>query len=98
MRFGLAAWSNAHFEHTLYPLRTPHEEYLPRHATRFDCAEADVLHHRNASATMLRDWIAQTPDGFLFLPKLHKDATHGLTMKGGGRVGARYAWLKPQLP
>ncbi len=47
LRFGLAAWSNAHFEHTLYPLRTLHAEYLPRYATKFDCVEADLLHHRS---------------------------------------------------
>lgn len=98
LRFGLAAWSNAHFEHTLYPLRTPHAEYLPRYATKFDCVEADVLHHQAADAGKLEEWARQTPDGFLFLPKLHKDATHGPTMRGGGRVGKRYAWLKPQIP
>ncbi len=98
LRFGLAAWSNAHFEHTLYPLRTLHAEYLPRYATKFDCAEADILHHKTVEEGTLEDWVAQTPKGFRFLPKLHKDATHGPTMKGGGRVGKRYAWLHPQLP
>ncbi|MES2154566.1 MAG: DUF72 domain-containing protein [bacterium] len=97
LRFGLAAWSNAHFEHTLYPLRTLHAEYLPRYSTKFDCVEADILHHQAAEEGTLQDWVAQTPEGFLFLPKLHKDATHGPTMKGGGRVGKRYAWLRPQL-
>lgn len=97
LRFGLAAWSNAHFEHTLYPLRTLHAEYLPRYSSVFDCVEADVLHHQAAEEGTLKEWIEQTPKGFLFLPKLHKDATHGPPMRGGGRVGNRYAWLKPQI-
>lgn len=98
LRFGLAAWSNAHFEHTLYPLRTLHAEYLPRYSTKFDCAEADILHHQTADEGTLQDWVTQTPKGFHFLPKLHKDATHGPTMRGAGRVGKRYAWLRPELP
>lgn len=77
LRFGLGAWSNRHFEHTLYPMRTLHAEYLPRYATVFDCAEADVLHHRAADAGTLEDWVSQTPPGFTFLPKMHKEATHG---------------------
>jgi len=98
LRFGLAAWSNAHFEHTLYPLRTLHAEHLPRYATKFDCVEADVLHHKAVEEGTLEDWVAQTPEGFRFLPKLHKDATHGPTMRGAGPVGKRYAWLHPTLP
>lgn len=77
LRFGLGAWSNRHFEHTLYPMRTPHADYLPRYATVFDCAEADVLHHRAADEATLQDWAAETPNGFTFLPKMHKEATHG---------------------
>lgn len=98
LRFGLAAWSNSHFDNALYPIGTKHDEYLPRYAGMFDSAEADVLHHRAADEGTLQDWVAQTPKGFLFLPKMHKDATHRPTMRGSGRAGARYAWLHPQLP
>lgn len=80
LRFGLAAWSNAHFDNALYPLRTPHVERLPRYAKKFDCVEADILHHRDASAGTLSEWVAQTPPGFLFLPKMNKAATHGKTL------------------
>jgi uncharacterized protein YecE (DUF72 family) len=98
LRFGLGAWSNRHFDLALYPLGTPHAEYLPRYATLFDCAEADVLHHQDPETVPLAEWAAAVPEGFAFLPKMHKDATHGPTMRGGGRVGQRYAWLRPQLP
>jgi uncharacterized protein YecE (DUF72 family) len=77
LRLGLAAWSNSHFDHALYPLRTPHVDYLPRYARLFSVAEADVLHHQMPDADTLREWIGQTPEGFLFLPKMHKDVTHG---------------------
>lgn len=93
MRFALAAWSNDHFEHTLYPLRTPHDERLPRFATKFDCVEADVLHHQHPKRATLEEWVAQTPPGFAFLPKMHKDVTHG---KGGAEVAER--WLEGLEP
>ncbi len=77
MDIGLAAWSNRHFDHILYPLGTPHREWLPRYASMFPIVEADILHHQHASCDALADWVAQTPAGFRFMPKLHKDATHG---------------------
>jgi uncharacterized protein YecE (DUF72 family) len=77
LRFALGSWSNAHFEHTLYPLRTPHVERLPRYASVFDAVELDILHHQEAEVGKLEDWAAQVPEGFLFLPKMHKGVTHG---------------------
>lgn len=77
LRFGLAAWSNSHFDHALFPLRTPHDEYLPRYASLFGIAEADVLHHRFPQPAELAEWIHSTPKGFRFLPKMHKSVTHG---------------------
>ncbi len=87
LRFGLGAWSNSHFDHALYPLRTLHAEYLPRYATKFDCAEADVLHHREADEGTLDDWVASTPREFQFLPKMHKLATHGAKLTPDDEAG-----------
>jgi uncharacterized protein YecE (DUF72 family) len=75
IRFGLAAWSNSHFDNALYPLRTPHAEYLPRYAAKFDVAEADVLAHKMPGRE-LAEWVEQTPAGFAFLPKMHESVTH----------------------
>src|ERR1041385_568474 len=75
VRFGLAAWSNSHFDNALYPLRTPHAEYLPRYAGLFDVAEADVLSHKMPGKE-LHEWVEQVPEGFEFLPKMHESVTH----------------------
>ncbi|MEA3144490.1 MAG: hypothetical protein QOG31_1814 [Thermoplasmata archaeon] len=92
IRFGLAAWSNSHFDNALYPLRTPHAEYLPRYATLFDVAEADVLSHRMPGKE-LREWVEQTPKGFEFLPKMHESVTH----EGAGAAKAK-AFLEGLAP
>ncbi len=88
LRFALAAWSNSHFDNALYPLGTKHAEHLPRYASLFDCAEADVLHHTPAKAGQLEEWIEQTPKGFTFIPKMWKKVTH----EDGG-IDAAKLWL-----
>lgn len=76
LRFGLAAWSNGHFDNALYPLGTKHAEHLPRYASLFPIAEADTLHHAPPKPGQLAEWVEQTPKDFLFLPKLWKRVTH----------------------
>lgn len=84
MRFGLASWSNAHFDHILYPLGTPHLDRLPMYAGMFPVVEADVLHHRMPDKETLRTWAQQAPEGFRFLPKMHKSITHASGAPGRG--------------
>jgi uncharacterized protein YecE (DUF72 family) len=93
LRFGLGAWTNAHFDHALYPIGTPHAEYLPRYASRFTVAEADVLHHRLPEPGEIESWCQQTPKNFRFLPKMWKQVTHG----DGGVTGAKQ-WLSRLEP
>jgi uncharacterized protein YecE (DUF72 family) len=93
LRFGLAAWSNAHFDNALYPLRTKHVEHLPRYASVFPVAEADTLFHRLPDPATLQEWVEQTPKEFQFLPKMWKRVTH----EGGGMEAAR-RWLELLRP
>lgn len=76
MDIGLAAWSNRHFDHILYPLGTLHAEWLPRYSSVFSVVEADILHHHVLEPEQAQAWIDGTSEGFRFLPKLHADATH----------------------
>lgn len=92
IRLGLAAWSNAHFDNALFHPGTKHDDYLPRYARIFDCAEADVLHHTYPKRETLESWVAQTPEGFTFLPKMHKNATHE------GQVDVAERWLRGLEP
>lgn len=88
LRFGLTAWSNSHFDNALFPIGTPHDEYLPRYSTVFSVAEADQLYHRLPGQKLLGPWVEQTPPGFKFLPKMWKKVTH----EGGGVEEAK-TWL-----
>lgn len=93
LHFGLTAWSNSHFDNALFPIGTPHAEYLPRYSTVFSVAEADQLYHRLPGRALLEEWIAQTPAGFRFLPKMWKKVTH----EDGGLEAAQ-KWLELLQP
>src|SRR2546422_809165 len=54
----------------------------PARAPKARRRRADALHHQFPQAQRLRQWIERTPDGFLFLPKMHKSVTHGAHGKG----------------
>lgn len=73
LRFGLAALSNRHFEHMLFPIGTRHDAYLPRYAEVFDHLELAVLYHQPMDERV-RGWLEQAPPGFTFSAKLTKDA------------------------
>lgn len=73
LRFGLAALSNKHFDNTLFPLRTPHREYLSRYASLFGVLELSQLYHTPVPSRSIRDWVAQAPAGFTFPAKLWKE-------------------------
>ena len=87
LHFGLGAWSNKHFEHTLYPLRMPHAERLGRYASVFGCAELARLYHVPVEEEPIETWTSQVPAGFRFLPKMHKSL-----VVDGPRVDAARAW------
>ncbi len=75
VRLALGALSNKHFDNALFPLRTPHEEYLPRYAERMDALELDIMRGRRDIPEDVARWVEQAPDGFVFCPKLAKHAT-----------------------
>ncbi|MHB8634350.1 MAG: DUF72 domain-containing protein [Thermoplasmatota archaeon] len=89
VRLGLAAWSNHHFDNALYPIGTPHATYLPRYASLFDTAEADILFHRAPSGSELAGWVEGTPAGFTFLPKLARPVSHA------PRESSKRPWMHP---
>jgi len=74
LRPALAALSNPHFDHALFPLRTPHTEYLPRYAEVFDALELAALYHDPVPSQRILGWAAQAPPGFRFPVKLWKAA------------------------
>lgn len=76
VRLALGALSNKHFDNALFPLRTPHGEYLPRYAEVLDALELAELYHAPDLSERVLQWLEQAPKGFTFLPKLWKQAVN----------------------
>ncbi len=75
--FAYASWKPA-----FYPEKLASAKFLSYYATRLNAVEVNYTYRRIASATTFAKWIADTPDGFLFLPKAHMKITHSYKLEG----------------
>lgn len=64
-----------------YPPNLKQSEFLPYYATRYDTVELDGVWYRLPSDKAVQDWIALTPDRFIFAPKTHRQITHRSRLK-----------------
>ncbi len=70
-------------EDLFYPVGLKQAGYLEYYASRFETVESDGTWYQMPGEAMLNKWIANTPEHFLFTPKMHRQVTH-------------YARLKPE--
>lgn len=73
--YGLAAWSNDHFQKKLYPLRTPAKEQLPRYQEAFTAVEVSRFFHNTPPQEEMQSWREQAPK-LQFLAKAPRTVTH----------------------
>jgi len=59
-----------------YPPGTPPANFLGEYAKHFDTVEVDSTFYRAPSASMVRNWRARTPPGFIFAAKFPRAITH----------------------
>jgi len=59
-----------------YPPGLKQREFLRYYATRYDSVEMDGLWYRLPSEQAVAEWLALTPDRFVFTPKAHRQITH----------------------
>ena len=64
-----------------YPPGLRQSDYLKHYATRYDTVELDGVWYRLPSEKAVLDWIASTPDHFVFSPKVHRQITHRSRLK-----------------
>jgi uncharacterized protein YecE (DUF72 family) len=65
-----------------YPEKLAAGKFLAFYSTRLNAVEVNYTYRRLASAKTFAKWIAETPDGFLFLPKAHMKITHSFKLEG----------------
>jgi uncharacterized protein YecE (DUF72 family) len=82
LKVGCSGWSYKDWSGIFYPKGLPAKDYLKFYSGVFNCVEIDSSFYRVPNAFMINQWKANTPDGFLFCPKLPKKITHENKLKG----------------
>lgn len=73
---GCAVWSYKEWVGNLYPPKTKAADFLSLYSRRFTTVEGNTTFYAIPSLATIAKWVAQTPDGFKFCPKLHRQYTH----------------------
>lgn len=73
---GCAVWSYKDWVGNLYPPKSQPREFLNLYSHRFTTVEGNTTFYAIPSAETIKKWVEQTPPGFKFCPKLHRQITH----------------------
>lgn len=76
LRLGLAMWSHAHWQQSLYGSGCKAGERLARYAEVFDTVEGNTTFYATPAMATVRKWDAATPEHFRFTFKLPSAITH----------------------
>ena len=81
LRIGCSGWSYKDWQGIFYPKGLAPKDYLSYYAKVFNCVEIDSSFYRVPNQFMVTQWRNNTPNGFLFSPKLPKKITHENKLK-----------------
>ena len=77
VRIGCSGWNYADWKGPFYPEKgCPASRWLEYYAQHFDTVEVNSTFYRLASRDAVARWLEQTPDGFVFAPKISRYITH----------------------
>ena len=76
LRLGTSSWSSDDWVGVFYPPGTASTDFIGEYAKHFDTVEIDSTFYRTPSATVVTNWRARTPPGFLFAAKFPQVITH----------------------
>ncbi len=73
---GCAVWSYKDWVGNLYPPKSQPRDFLNLYSRRFTTVEGNTTFYAIPTTETIAKWVAQTPPGFKFCPKLHREVTH----------------------
>jgi uncharacterized protein YecE (DUF72 family) len=76
LRLGTSSFTAEGWPGIFYPQGLPQKDYLSFYATQFDAVEVDATFYRIPSASVVKNWYARTPQGFVFALKAPQEITH----------------------
>jgi uncharacterized protein YecE (DUF72 family) len=76
VHIGCSGWNYDDWRGTIYPKGCPPSRWLEHYATLFDTVEVNSTFYRLASRDAVANWVAQTPEHFVFALKASRYLTH----------------------
>lgn len=73
---GCAVWSYKAWVGNFYPPKSQPQNFLRLYSQRFTSVEGNTTFYALPSTETINKWVNQTPSGFKFSPKLHRQITH----------------------
>jgi uncharacterized protein YecE (DUF72 family) len=78
---GTSGFAYATWKPGFYPADLPAKRFLEHYASRLNSTEINYTYHRLPTSKSLQEWVAATPESFVFTLKAHMKLTHVLRLK-----------------
>jgi uncharacterized protein YecE (DUF72 family) len=80
IRVGTMGWGYTDWTGVFYPAKAASKDYISLYSRRFNCVEIDSTFYGTPRENQVRQWRAQTPEDFVFCPKVPRQITHDLRL------------------
>jgi uncharacterized protein YecE (DUF72 family) len=87
---GTQGWNYDDWIGSFYPLSTRPADFLPVYSRAFDTVEVDSTFYGVPAATTLEQWVAKTPDDFIFSLKMPQEVTHEQRLRDSSGVSKEF--------
>lgn len=92
---GTSGFAYPSWKPDFYPAKLAQKGFLAHYATRLNAVEINYTFRHLPSNATLENWVAATPDGFVFACKAHQRITHILRLKESDFVQAFFRAIDP---
>jgi uncharacterized protein YecE (DUF72 family) len=90
VRIGTSGWHYDHWRGVFYPPDLAAKDMLASYARHFSTVEINNSFYRLPSNNAVSDWLAQTPDDFIFACKASRYTTHVKRLKDAPECFAKF--------
>jgi uncharacterized protein YecE (DUF72 family) len=90
LHIGTSGWSYSDWVGIIYPEKTKSTDFLKHYAQHFDCTEINSSFYNVPKRQYVEKWMNETPEHFLFCPKIYRGVTHFRKLKNTEELLLRY--------
>jgi uncharacterized protein YecE (DUF72 family) len=83
LHIGTSGWSYGDWVGIIYPEKTKSTDYLKHYSQHFPCTEINNSFYNVPQRRYVEKWMGETPEDFLFCPKIYRGVTHFRKLKPG---------------